>query len=158
MAWEVWLYGRRLLETSWCKEWSIVSCQRGQTVQADIYSIDTIYVGRITSWQPDEGDVPGPDPRDIVNIEDDSDQWRSLPAWFRSEQQNRLYWKGTSRHEHRNHKTSRIALPDEDIVAPEEISSVWDLSNLRSTLINSMTECSWVKQRSWWHIHVVGGL
>lgn len=36
-------------------------------------SIDLLYLGRETAWQPAEGDVPDPDPRDVVDGDDDDD-------------------------------------------------------------------------------------
>lgn len=42
-----------------------------------MHSLDIVYLGRETAWQPAEGMVPGPDPRDIVDaqdLQDDEDE------------------------------------------------------------------------------------
>lgn len=36
-------------------------------------SIDLLYLGRETAWQPVEGQVPDPDPRDVVDVDDGDD-------------------------------------------------------------------------------------
>lgn len=33
----------------------------------DPHSLDLIYFGRETAWQPAEGQLPGPDPRHVAN-------------------------------------------------------------------------------------------